>query len=209
MGKLNLLQAAYRGKVGETVGQKWKNLRILRTLVDPKNPRTPAQVKIREGFAKMTEFLALVTDQIKYLSSLNPKGMSIRNMLIKINKDQVIANQFDPETLIMNKGGLPKPIVSAAALNTTDKKVTVTFAAMASSMYTEKAKVVSCVVSKKQNNANVADISLWSDYATGAMNTTIDVGWSGDNTEAYTYTWIIDTHSSSRVGSLSTEFTLT
>ena len=75
MGKLNLLKGRYTGKVGETVGAKWKNKSTLRTFSVPSNPDTADQQKVRGAFAQMTSFIALFADQIKYLSALD--GMDL------------------------------------------------------------------------------------------------------------------------------------
>lgn len=209
MGKLNLLKGLYRGKVGLTVGQKWKDKNVLKVYVIPEDPRTEAQVKIRQTFAKMTSFLALVTDQMKYLSSMNPKGMTIRNALIKYNKQQIIDDSWDPQTLLLNKGGMPKPTVASAVLNTTDKKIKVTFSVTDSTVYTDKCKVVTAVVSKKQDMGTVASVEAFSNFAAGTKNTELEVPWSGTTDETYAYTWIFDKHGSSKVGSISVETDVT
>ena len=47
----NFLNGGYIGKLGQTVGQRWKDKKIIRTYVVPKNPNTPAQKQMREQFA--------------------------------------------------------------------------------------------------------------------------------------------------------------
>lgn len=51
MAKQNFLAGGYYGKLGQTVGQRWKNIRTIRTYVKPKNPRTEAQQANRKTFA--------------------------------------------------------------------------------------------------------------------------------------------------------------
>ena len=55
MSKFNFLAGGYYGKLGQTVGQRWKNKRTLRTYVIPADPRTPAQVLNRSRFANATK----------------------------------------------------------------------------------------------------------------------------------------------------------
>lgn len=55
MSKFNFLAGGYYGKLGQTVGQRWKNKRNLRTYVIPANPKTPAQVENRFLFAGATK----------------------------------------------------------------------------------------------------------------------------------------------------------
>lgn len=54
MGKFNFVAGGYYGKVGETVGQRWRNKRNVRAYVIPKNPRTEKQQENRENFADCT-----------------------------------------------------------------------------------------------------------------------------------------------------------
>lgn len=51
MAKQNFLSGGYYGKLGDTVGQRWKNKRTIRTYVVPENPRTYIQQANRSVFA--------------------------------------------------------------------------------------------------------------------------------------------------------------
>lgn len=50
MAKQNFIAGGYYGKLGETVGQRWKNIRTIRVYVIPHDPRTPAQLACRGVF---------------------------------------------------------------------------------------------------------------------------------------------------------------
>lgn len=50
MAKQNFLAGGYYGKLGQTVGQRWKNLRTIRAYVVPANPRTAKQQANRGQF---------------------------------------------------------------------------------------------------------------------------------------------------------------
>jgi len=56
MAKQNFLAGGFYGKLGATVGQRWKNKRTIRTYVVPGNPRTPAQVANRNKFSDSVPF---------------------------------------------------------------------------------------------------------------------------------------------------------
>ena len=96
---MNLLKANWEGKVGQTVGAKWKNLSTIRTYTKPSNPNTSDQQKVRSVFAQMTTFVALFADQIKYLSALNTAGQSVRNAIIQANKEQIMSGTFAKDTI--------------------------------------------------------------------------------------------------------------
>ena len=50
----NFLSGGYYGKLGDTVGQRWKNKRTIRAYVIPANPRTEKQQKNRGNFGVCT-----------------------------------------------------------------------------------------------------------------------------------------------------------
>lgn len=50
MGFINLLKNGYRGKLGETVGQQWKNQLTVRTYQATNNSKSEAQLKQRENY---------------------------------------------------------------------------------------------------------------------------------------------------------------
>lgn len=59
MAKQNFLAGGYYGKLGATVGQRWKNIRTIRTYVIPQNPRTPEQQANRNVFGRAVPFAQL------------------------------------------------------------------------------------------------------------------------------------------------------
>lgn len=59
MAKQNFLSGGYYGKLGQTVGQRWKNIRTIRTYVIPRNPRTEAQQANRNSFASCVPYAQL------------------------------------------------------------------------------------------------------------------------------------------------------
>ena len=51
MAKFNTLAGGYYGKLGATVGQRWKNIRTVRAYVIPHNPQTEVQQANRQRFS--------------------------------------------------------------------------------------------------------------------------------------------------------------
>lgn len=65
MAKQNFLAGGYYGKLGQTVGQRWKNIRTIRSYVIPSNPRTEIQQKNRGRFGDCV-FYAQLANQLNY-----------------------------------------------------------------------------------------------------------------------------------------------
>ena len=196
MGKLNILKAAYYGKVGETVGAKWKNKNTVRVLTIPSNPNTMAQQTVRNGFKDISKFVALFADQIKTVSALNTRGMSVRNAIIKENKMMVSAGTLTAADLVISKGGLPTPQGAAATGAQATGVVTVPIVQITGSNVTPKAKIVVVVVSQTAQQAWVKV----DDNASKSI--TVDTGIIGTN-PFDVYIYAIDYRGSAKVGSLS------
>lgn len=196
MGKLNILKAAYYGKVGETVGAKWKDKNTVRVLTIPSNPNTMAQQTVRTGFSEISKFVSLFADQIKTVSALNTRGMSVRNAIIKINKEMVSAGSLTAADLVISRGGLPVPQGAAATGAQANGELTIPVTQITGTNVTQKAKIVVVAVSQSQNMAWVET----KDNTAG--NVTIATGIAG--TEPFdVYIYAIDYRGSAKVGSLS------
>ena len=196
MGKLNILKAAYYGKVGETVGAKWKNKNTVRVLTIPSNPNTMAQQTVRTGFKDISKFVALFADQIKTVSALNTRGMSVRNAIIKENKMMVSAGTLTPNDLVISKGGLPTPQGAAATGAQATGVVTVPVTEITGTNVTPKAKIVVVVVSQTAQQA-------WVEVDNNTTkNIEVNTGLTGTN-PFDVYIYAIDYRGSAKVGSLS------
>lgn len=194
MGKMNLLKANWYGKVGQTVGAKWKNKSTIRTYTKPANPDTAAQQTVRGGFAAITAFVALFADAIRYKSALDTAGQSVRNAIIKLNKEMVAAGSLIKANLLISKGGLQKPAVSAASL--VSNKVSVTFAAPTATNFTNKAKLIVVAVDSVDGVVDVFEAAPDAGTAAG----TVTFGGSND-VDVYAY-WL-DFRGSNKVASSS------
>jgi hypothetical protein len=200
MGTMNLLKANWYGKVGETVGAKWKDKSVIRTYAKPAYSDTPAQHVIRTGFGQMTKFLSLFTAQLKGLSALDIRGQSIRNALIQLNKEQVTAGALEPSTLRLSRGGLPLSPVSWTRASQASK-VSASWQVNQSPQISVKAKVVIIWVRKDQELA-LTSTALYS-AGSGAIEDCAGAG-TGDHCYAY----LLDYRGSSKVASVSQYFAL-
>lgn len=196
MGTLNLLKGAYTGKVGATVGSKWKNKSTVRTYSKPSNPDTPAQQQTRNGFKALSSFVVLFADLIKRLTALDTRGMSVRNAILKINSDQIKDGALVPADLIVSKGGLPlvnnfDPDVMTGLTNLTlqwDKAI--------ASTISDKAVVVVIVVDKANKRA----------YVGSELNTAEEITIPGPyakSAQLDVYYYLLDFRGSSKVASAS------
>lgn len=200
MGKMNLLKANWEGKVGQTVGAKWKNRSTIRTYTKPSNPKTAAQVSVRTAFAAMTSYVALFADQVKYLSALNTSGQSVRNAIIQANKEQIQDGTFEKTELVISKGGLQK--VSGETAEAATKKVKVTWNNPTATNFTDKAKLVAVMV---QEESGLVDV-VTEDAKKGTVGVTSSIDFDTGNVDVYVY--FLDVRGSSKVASVSDYLTV-
>lgn len=198
MGKMNLLKADWTGKVGETVGAKWKNLSTIRTFTKPSNPRTDAQMTVRKGFGDLNAFVALFADQIRYKSALDVSGMSVRNAIASLNKEMIASGDFKKEELLISKGGLQK--VSGEAATAASGKITVTWNAPTATNFTEEAVLVAVAVQQESGMVEVLEAPADALTVTGAL--TFETG----NVDVYVY--FLDKRGSNKIASLSDYLTV-
>lgn len=194
MGILNLLKASYVGKVGQTVGAKWKNLSTIRVFTKPAYTNTPAQQTVRAGFGDVSSFSALFTDQLRSLSALSVKGMSVRNAIIRLNADMVNAGTLTESALQISRGGLPRPTGFTATAPAGLASINATWTPITGVSISDKARVVVVVVSQTANFALVGS----------ALNSAGTLSLPGSipaSTQLHVYAYLIDYRGSSRVGS--------
>lgn len=199
MGKMNTLKGNYIGKVGQTVGAKWKNLSTERVFTKPANPNTQAQQTVRNGFKAINAFVALFADQIRYKSALDTSGMSVRNAIVKLNKTMVASNTFTKANLVISKGGLQKVAGEAAAASA--GKVTVTWTAPTATNFTENAKLVAVMVQEDSGMVEVVEAAA----DAGTLESTLTF-LEGD---VDIYVYYLDKRGSNKIASLSDYLTVT
>ncbi len=200
MGKMNLLKANWEGKVGQTVGAKWKNKSTIRTYTKPSNPDTAEQQKVRGVFGQMTSFVAMFADQIKYKSALNTAGQSVRNAIIQANKEQIDAGAFDKATLKISKGGLQKVANEAATM--ASGIVTVTWDKPTATNFTENAKLIAVLVQESSGLVEVLEAEAKPTGTAEAVGTlAFDTASGASKVDCYVY--FLDKRGSNKVASLS------
>lgn len=199
MGKMNLLKANWEGKVGQTVGAKWKNKSTIRTYTKPSNPNTAGQQSVRGVFAEMTSFVAMFADQIKYLSALNTAGQSVRNAIIQANKAQMMSGTFDKTTLLISKGGLQK-VAGESAAETTGK-ITVTWTKPTATNFTANAELIAVMVQPASGLVEVVNAPATAETLTGNMT------FAQGNVDVYVY--YLDKRGSNKVASASDYISVT
>lgn len=59
MAKQNFIQGGFTGKLGATIGQGWKNIKVIRSGFIPANPRTPKQQANRSVFSDCVKLAQL------------------------------------------------------------------------------------------------------------------------------------------------------
>lgn len=195
MGKMNLLKAKYDGKVGQTVGAKWKNKSTIRTYSVPANPKTEAQMSVRNAFGQITKYVALFADSIKYLNALNTSGMSVRNAIIKLNKDMIETGAVDLANLQISKGGLQKPNTFEATKDASNL-VNVTWVKPTATNFTSKAQLVIVAVDEESQVVDVFTAKADAESAKGSVS-------FGDATGIQVFGYFIDYRGTSKVASVS------
>lgn len=87
MAIFNMTAGGFYGKLGETVGQRWRNLRTLRTYVIPANPRTEKQQANRGKFKQATEF-SQIANQMNYgVTAWNSVDLPLWNCRVKTARE--------------------------------------------------------------------------------------------------------------------------
>lgn len=199
MGKMNLLKANWEGKVGQTVGAKWKNKSTIRTYTKPANPDTAAQQSVRGVFGAMTSFVAMFADQIKYLSALNTAGQSVRNAIVQINKEMISGGEFEKSNLIISKGGLQK--VAGESGSASSGKVTITWSKPTATNFTPSAKLIAVMVQPETGLVEVVEADATAETLTGSMT------FENGTVDAYVY--YLDKRGSNKVASVSDYISVT
>lgn len=201
MGKMNLLKGKWDGKVGQTVGAKWKNKATIRTYSIPTNPNTMAQQNVRGAFREMSQYVAMFADGIKYKSALNTAGMSVRNAIIKINKEMIATNAFNKANLLVSKGGLQKPSSVVAASTPETNTVKVTFTPPTATNFTSKAEAVVIAVDNVNGLVDVFSAKASTGTATGTIA-------FAQPTNVQIYVYFLDYRGSNKVASESVAVTI-
>jgi hypothetical protein len=83
----NFLSGGYYGKLGATVGQRWKNKRTIRTYVVPFNPRTEKQQANRSGFANAVQYAQMGLQMNYYATCFESEYFTRWNYRMRTARD--------------------------------------------------------------------------------------------------------------------------
>ena len=83
----NFLSGGYYGKLGATVGQRWKNKRTIRTYVVPNNPRTESQQANRGKFADAVTYSQIGMQMNYYCALFDDPNMTRWNYRMKVARE--------------------------------------------------------------------------------------------------------------------------
>ena len=83
----NFLAGGYYGKLGATVGQRWKNKRTIRTYVVPANPRTEIQQANRGKFANAVTYAQMGMQMNYYATCFNDPNFTHWNYRMKTARE--------------------------------------------------------------------------------------------------------------------------
>ncbi|MBR4825284.1 MAG: hypothetical protein IKZ86_10820 [Spirochaetaceae bacterium] len=83
----NFLAGGYYGKLGATVGQRWKNKRTIRTYVVPANPRTEIQQANRGKFANAVSYAQMGMQMNYYATCFSDPNFTHWNYRMKTARE--------------------------------------------------------------------------------------------------------------------------
>lgn len=87
MATQNFLSGGYYGKLGATVGQRWKNKRTIRTYVIPFNPRTEKQQANRGSFANAVQYAQMGLQMNYYATCFENESFTRWNYRMRTARD--------------------------------------------------------------------------------------------------------------------------
>jgi len=99
MAKLQFINGAITGKLGDFVGSKWKGAFYLKLHTVPKQPNTPDQLSIRKIFAKMSHFASALfrAGVLEYV--YDKPNLTDCNLVFKANKSMFTNRVFNHSAL--------------------------------------------------------------------------------------------------------------
>ncbi|MGN1315533.1 MAG: hypothetical protein ACI4VW_00515 [Acutalibacteraceae bacterium] len=125
----NFLSGGYYGKLGATIGQRWKNKRTVKAYAIPTNPRTEKQQANRKKFSsgvKLAQLATAVDFKSSLFSSDENTRWGLRMSVAKINTDSgvlglnavplapsgFIPNYTVENAILENEGAASAPIIT-------------------------------------------------------------------------------------------------
>lgn len=106
MGIMNLLKANWTGKVGNTVGARWKDKNTIRTAVEGKAPATPSQTNALLAFGSLQRVIRQIQIVIQPTIYHPCPKMTEQNAWVHYSKAAVAGGMFNPAGILGPKGKL-------------------------------------------------------------------------------------------------------
>lgn len=114
MGFINLLKNGYRGKLGETVGQKWKNQLTVRTYQATNNSKSEAQLKQRQQYRARIGLASAFWPSALNIKAPKGKSMSDFNYYTSLVEDAMNADMRAGKLIMLghyNKHDIISPYI--------------------------------------------------------------------------------------------------
>lgn len=100
MGKLDLLNSAYTGSVGETTGAKWKGQHVVKGKIWSKTPPSITQTKSVRAFEALNRVGSAISAKWFYWLGIKAATMHKHNAVARLLKDTVSEHEFTPQAML-------------------------------------------------------------------------------------------------------------
>ncbi|WP_294431665.1 hypothetical protein [uncultured Treponema sp.] len=117
MAKFNTLAGGYYGKLGATVGQRWKNIRTVRAYVVPHNPQTEVQQANRKRFSDCVFYAQLAGQMNAKVTAFDTTSKTLWNARMSTARALQDLNYSEMDRLPLYPTSFSVPnIISAATI---------------------------------------------------------------------------------------------
>ena len=125
----NFLSGGYYGKLGATVGQRWKNKRTIRTYVIPANPRTEIQQANRGKFANAVVFAQMGLQMNYYATVFEDPNFTRWNYRMKVARELKDKGMLDLDLIpLYPTSFVPPTLIQSIKVNGVQGTKHITFA---------------------------------------------------------------------------------
>ncbi len=125
----NFLSGGYYGKLGATVGQRWKNKRTIRTYVIPANPRTEVQQANRGKFANAVVFAQMGLQMNYYATVFEDPNFTRWNYRMKVARELKDKGMLDLDLIpLYPTSFIPPTLIQSIKVNGVQGTKHITFA---------------------------------------------------------------------------------
>lgn len=167
MAKQNIISGGFYGKVGSLIGQRWHNIRTVRSYVKPRNPRTEAQQANRHAFGRVCE-VAQIGMQMNYkapcFTAINNSEWALR-MSMGSNLSKMGQTGFN-RIPVFPSGYIPKYTVSEVILLNSSDPANVRFEVRGT--LPAKNREISVLLGYKENEEDEYQIDLYTSLLVAA-----------------------------------------